>query len=57
MFLCKPCHAKSGCKYPQALELTSRGPCENCHDNTVCTDCHGYDFRRAADNSDAEDES
>jgi hypothetical protein len=44
MFLCTECHEKSGC----TLEHFSRsqGPCEYCHKEALCSDCHDYDFRK-----------
>lgn len=42
MFLCEDCHAKSGCDWPTFIELPSRGTCEVCRKDAICSDCHHY---------------
>ena len=48
MFLCKKCHAKSGC-VSGWIESKGEGPCESCGKIELCIDCDGYRFIEKAE--------
>lgn len=47
MFLCDECHKRHACgcdDFVFVFGMRSRGPCESCHREASCIDCHKHKF-------------